>query len=153
MKTYIRDSNNRNLAAGFSLVEILVVLAIISILAGIVTVNLVSRPAEARVAAAKSELRVLKSALNVYRTDNGTVPTTAQGLAALIEKPTSPPVPPNYPDEPYLDTRTLPTDPWNNEYIYIAPGERGEKFEIICYGSDGQPGGEEDAADISSSDL
>ncbi|HMP89562.1 MAG TPA: type II secretion system major pseudopilin GspG [Kiritimatiellia bacterium] len=142
-----------SLARGFTLVEVLVVLAIISILGGIVMLNLVGKPAEARVTAAKTTLRALKSAVNTYRIDNGTVPTMQQGLQALITKPTTPPIPQNYPDGGYLDTRQLPRDPWNNDYIYLVPGRRGEAFEIITYGSDGQPGGEGDAADISSSDL
>jgi len=140
-------------AGGFTLVEVLVVLAIISILAGIVTLNLVGKPAEAKVTAAKTTLRALKSAVNSYRIDNGTVPTMQQGLGALITKPTTPPIPQNYPVDGYLDTRQMPRDPWNNDYIYLVPGRRGESFEIITYGSDGQPGGDGDAADISSSDL
>lgn len=138
---------------GFTLIEVLVVLAIISILAGIVTINIVNRPSEAKIAAAKTTLRALKSAVNVYRTDNGNIPTLQQGLGALIDKPTIPPVPANYPADGYLDTRVMPVDPWKNDYIYLVPGRRGESFEIICYGSDGQPGGDEDAADLSSSDL
>jgi general secretion pathway protein G len=140
-------------ARGFTLIEVLVVLAIISILAGIVTLNIVNRPGEARVAAARTQLVALKSAVNLYRTDNGTVPTMQQGLAALIAKPSTPPIPPNYPIEGYLDTRLLPVDPWKNDYIYLVPGRRGEAFEIISYGSDGQPEGEGDAADLSSSEL
>lgn len=156
-----RDSANANLHArrsdhllqGFTLIEILVVLAIISILASIVTINIVNRPSEAKIAATKTTLRALKSAVNVYRTDNGNVPTMQQGLGALMEKPSIPPVPSNYPVDGYLDTKAFPVDPWKNDYIYLVPGRRGESFEIISYGSDGQPGGEGDAADLSSSDL
>ncbi|HMO50965.1 MAG TPA: type II secretion system major pseudopilin GspG [Kiritimatiellia bacterium] len=149
----VPHSRGHVLRGGFTLIEVLVVLAIISILAGIVTLNIVNRPSEAKVAAAKTQLRALKSGVNMYRTDNGMPPTLAQGLAALITKPTLPPIPPNYPVEGYLDTRVLPKDPWKNDFIYLVPGRRGEAFEIISYGSDGQPGGEGDAADLSSSDL
>jgi len=146
-----RDATRRR--RGFTLIEILVVLAILSILAGIVTINVVNRPAEAKIAAAKTQLRALKLAVNMYRSDNGMVPTMAQGLNALIVKPALPPLPSQYPNEGYLDTRQLPKDPWKNDYIYLVPGRQGEAFEIISYGSDGQPGGEGDAADLSSSDL
>ena len=139
--------------SGFTLIELLVVMAILSILAGIVIVNITGKPAEARVAAAKTTLRTLKSATGMYLTDNGTAPTIQQGLGALITKPATPPIPASYPADGYLDTRVLPKDPWKNDYIYLAPGRRGEKFEIISYGSDGQPGGEGDAADLSSSEL
>jgi len=156
-----RDAENANLHAnrhsnktsGFTLIEVLVVLAIISILAGIVTINIVNRPSEAKIAATKTTLRALKSAVNVYRTDNGHVPTMQQGLGALMEKPVTPPIPSNYPADGYLDTKVFPLDPWKNEYIYLVPGRRGESFEIVSYGSDGQSGGEGDAADLSSSDL
>lgn len=143
----------RNATRGFTLIEVLVVLAIISILAGVVAVNIVGKPAEAKIAATRTQLRALKTAVNLYRTDHGTPPTLAQGLAALIEKPTAPPVPATYPADGYLDTKAMPRDGWNNDFIYLVPGRRGETFEIISYGSDGQPDGENDAADISSSDL
>jgi len=149
----LHPCRDRKIKSGFTLIEVLVVLAIISILAGIVTINIVNRPAEAKIAAAKTTLRALKSAVNVYRTDNGNVPTMQQGLGALMEKPVTPPVPSNYPADGYLDTKVFPLDPWKNDYIYLVPGRRGEAFEIISYGSDGQSGGENDAADLSSSDL
>ncbi len=158
MNTPTAPAKKRNLyrsprAAGFTLIEVLVVLAIISILAGIVTINVVRRPGEAKVAAAKTQLRALKSAVNLYRTDHGFIPTMQQGLPALIQAPTTPPLPEKYPADGYLDTQVMPRDPWKNDFIYLVPGRRGESFEIISYGSDGQPGGEDDAADLSSSEL
>jgi len=157
MKTYTRSDDTRiepiNATNGFTLIEVLVVLAIISILAGVVAINIVNKPAEAKIAATRSQLQAIKTAVNIYRTDHGTPPTMQQGLAALIEKPTSPPVPREYPADGYLDTKMLPRDGWKNDFIYLVPGRRGETFEIISYGSDGQPDGEADAADISSSDL
>ena len=145
-----KNSRSRN-AAGFTLVEILVVLVIITVLASVVTVSIVRKPGEARVAAARLQIKEIQTALQVYRTEQGRPPTQAQGLEALINKPTTEPVPASYPPEGYLETRVFPKDPWNNEYIYLAPGRRGEPYEVISYGSDGEPGGEGDAADISSS--
>lgn len=137
--------------AGFTLVEILVVIAIMAILAGMVALNLAGRPGQAKVAAAEMQIGILKTALNVYRTDHGVLPTMQQGLEALVRKPTSPPIPENYPSEPYLDSSEVPLDPWGNPYGYLVPGRNGEPFEIISYGSDGARGGEGDAADLSSS--
>lgn len=138
---------------GFTLVEILVVIVIITILAGIVTVSIVRKPGEARVAAAKMQLRQLQTALQVYRTEQGRLPTQAQGLEALVQRPVTEPIPPNYPAEGYLESRQLPRDPWNNPFVYLVPGRAGEAYEILSYGSDGEPGGDGDAADLSTSAL
>ena len=138
---------------GFTLVELLVVIAIISILAGVVTVSLVSKPAEARIAAAKLQIQQLQSALNIYRTDHGAYPTQEQGLEALVRLPDREPIPRKYPRDGYLTSRIVPKDPWKRPFIYLAPGRGGESYEIISYGSDGEPGGEDDAADLSSSAL
>lgn len=137
--------------AGFTLVEILVVIAIMAILAGMVAMNLADRPGKAKVAAAQMQIGILKTAVNVYRSDNTMIPTMNQGLDALVRRPTIPPIPPDYPREPYLDTGEIPLDPWGNPYGYLVPGRNGEAFEIISYGSDGARGGVEDAADLSSS--
>ena len=137
---------------GFTLVEVLVVIVIITILAGVVTVSLVRRPDEARAAATRMQIQQLRTALQLYRTEQGAVPSQEQGLEALVGKPSSPPVPEHYPPEGYLDSRKLPLDGWKHEFIYLAPGHKSEPYEIISYGSDGQPGGTEYAADISSSD-
>ncbi len=147
----MKSQNNRNCSSGFTLVEILVVIVIITVLATVVTVSIVRKPGEARVAAAKLQIKELQTALQVYRTEQGRAPTQAQGLDALLNKPAIEPVPAKYPPEGYLETRVLPKDPWNNDYVYLTPGRRGEPYEILCYGSDGEPGGNEDAADISSS--
>lgn len=147
--------NAQNLRAdlGFTLLEILVVIMIIAILAGIVGLNVARRPGEAKVTAARVQLKQLKHAVELYRLDQGRVPTTEQGLEALVSRPTREPIPANYPQEGYLESRTVPVDPWGNPYIYLSPGRRGETFEIITYGSDGEPGGADDAADLSTSDL
>lgn len=135
---------------GFTLIEILVVVMIIAILASIVSINVLRKPAEARVAAAQLQMKQLQTALQMYRTEQGRLPTQEQGLEALVRKPTSEPIPPKYPQEGYLEGRTMPKDPWGNDYIYLIPGRNGEVFEIITYGSDGEPEGENDAADLSS---
>jgi len=138
--------------SGFTLIEVLVVLFILMSLAGIVTVNVVRYQAEARVKQARLQISQLSEALHAYHLDHGRYPTQAQGLRALVEAPTLAPVPRNYPADGYLMRRSLPLDPWGNEYIYLAPGRRGEPYEILSYGSDGEPGGIASASDISSSE-
>lgn len=144
--TYSRKS-------GFTLMEILISVVIISILVTIVGVSVIRRPGEAKVAAAKLQVKNIKHAVQMYRMDQGRVPTETQGLEALCVKPVRGPIPEKYPEEGYLDSRKVPIDPWGNAYIYLAPGRNKEPFEIISYGSDGEPGGEDEASDISSSDL
>lgn len=139
--------------AGFSLVELLVAVTIMVILAGVVGLKLVNAPGKARVARARTEIALFKTAIQMYVNDNRIPPTARQGLQALVSKPTLQPVPEAYPDGGYLDRATLPPDPWGNDYVYLVPGSRGEPFEIVSYGSDAQPGGDGEAADISSSEL
>ena len=148
MKRTHRDSKS-----GFTLIEILVVIIIITILASIVSVNVLRKPGEARVSAAKLQIKQLQTAVQLYRTEQGRTPTQEQGLEALVSKPVTDPVPQQYPAEGYLESRKLPKDPWNNDFIYLIPGRNGEAFEIISYGSDGEPGGDGDAADLSTSGL
>ncbi len=138
--------------AAFTLIEVLVVIVIITVLASFVTLNIVNKPSEARAAAAKLQVKELQSALQIYRAEQGRYPTQAQGLEALVTKPTTEPMPPNYPADGYLSTTSLPKDPWKYDYVYLVPGRKGEPYEVISYGSDGEPGGEGDAADITSSD-
>ncbi len=140
-------------AAGFTLIEILVVIMIITILASIVGVNVLHKPGEARISSAKMQIKQLQTAVQLYRTEQGRVPTQEQGLSALVSKPTTEPVPARYPEEGYLESKKLPVDPWKREYIYLVPGRNNEAFEIISYGSDGEAGGDGEAADISSSEL
>lgn len=122
-------------------------------LAGIVTVNVIRHQSESRVQTAKLQISQLEQALQSFYLDHGRYPTQAQGLEALVEKPTRPPVPATFPEEGYLARRRVPLDPWGNPFIYLAPGRAGQPFEIISYGSDGEPGGTGHAADISSADL
>lgn len=137
--------------SGFTLIEVLVVLVIVMSLAGIVTVNLVRHQSEAKIKTARLQINQFESALQTYHLEQGRYPTQAQGLTALVARPTLAPVPTRYPEGGYLAKPRLPLDPWNNAYIYLAPGRAGEPYELISYGSDGEPGGEGNAADISSS--
>jgi len=137
---------------GFTFLEVLVVIVIISVLATIIGVKVAHRPAEARIVAARAQIGILRTALQSYRMDHGAYPSQAQGLSALVRRPEVPPVPRNYPEGGYLEAPNLPLDPWRNEYVYLMPGRTGESVEILSYGSDAKPGGSGDAADISSSD-
>lgn len=139
--------------SGFSLVELLVAVAIMLILAGVVAVNLMNEPGKARVARASADIGSLKTALRLYMDDNDLLPSQRQGLAALVTRPTTPPVPRNWRPGGYLDRSTIPSDPWGNPYVLFVPGRHGEPYEVVCYGSDGQPGGEGLATDLSSSTL
>lgn len=139
--------------SGFTLIEILVVVLIISILAGIVGLNVLRHPGEAKVTAAKIQIKTFKSALQLYRMEQNRYPSQDQGLKALCARPTTPPVPEHYPPEGYIESGKLPKDPWGHDYIFLSPGRNQEPYEIISYGSDGEPGGAREAADISSSDL
>ncbi len=148
----VRNMNMRR-SEGFTLLELLVVVVIITILATIVGVKVAQRPAQARVAAAKAQIANFRTALQMYRMDNGRLPTVEQGLKALCQKPAIAPVPERYPEGGYLESRKVPLDPWGREYVYIVPGPDGEPYEIISYGADGEPGGDGEAADISSAAL
>ena len=139
--------------SGFTLMEVLVVLIIITILATVVGVNVLHKPGEARMAAARVQIKSLQTALAMYKTEQGQFPTQEQGLDALCLPPTALPVPEHYPEGGYLETRKVPLDPWGHEYVYLVPGRHGEPYEIVTYGSDGEPEGKGEAADISSSDL
>lgn len=135
---------------GFTLIEVLVVIVILGILAALVVPRILERPDEARVIAAKHDIATIVQALKLYRLDNGRYPTTDQGLAALVSRPTLPPLPPNWKPNGYLER--LPQDPWRNPYQYLNPGLRGE-IDVFSFGADGQPGGTGIDADIGSWDL
>ena len=121
----------------------IVVLAIIALIAGLIVPNVIGRPDEARVTVAAADLRTISAALKMYRLDNGDYPTTQQGLAALAEKPTTPPLPRTWPEEGYL--AEVPRDPWDRPYVYRRTGGG---FELMSLGKDGKPGGEGVDADI-----
>ena len=139
--------------AGFTLLELLIVVLIITILGGVVGVQLAGRPHEARVAAARAQLENFRLALQLYRMDHGQYPTMRQGLQALVAPSSIEPRPRRFPEAGYLERMEVPLDPWGNPYVYLVPGSRGEPFEVLSYGRDGQPGGTGEDADISTSDL
>ena len=132
---------------GFTLLEVMVVVVILGILAALVVPRIVSRPDEARTMAAKQDIASLMQALNLYRLDNRSYPSTEQGLQALVARPTTAPLPANWKSGGYLER--LPRDPWGNPYRYLNPGVHGE-IDVFSFGADGTPGGEGNDADIGS---
>jgi general secretion pathway protein G len=135
-------------SAGFTLVEIMVVVVILGILAVLIVPRVLGRSDEARQAAAKHDIATIMQSLKLYRLDNGRYPTNDQGLQALVTKPTSAPAPSNW--KPYLDK--LPKDPWGNTYQYLSPGVHGE-IDVFSLGADSQPGGTGADLDIGSWQL
>jgi general secretion pathway protein G len=135
--------------AGFTLIEIMVVVVILGILATLVVPKIMGRPDEARAVAARQDIASVMQALNLYRLDNSRYPSTEQGLAALITKPATEPVPNNWKTGGYLDK--LPKDPWGRPYQFLNPGIKGE-IDVFSYGADGKPGGAGSDADIGSWD-
>lgn len=137
---------------GFTLLEILVVVFILSILAAVVAPRIIGRTDDARITEAKVQIKNFETALKLFKLDNGFYPDTQQGLDALVAKPTIGRIPPNYREGGYLEQKRIPLDPWGNPYIYVSPGLHGD-FDIISYGPDGKEGGEGKDADIKNWDL
>jgi general secretion pathway protein G len=135
---------------GFTLIEIMVVVVILGILAALVVPKIMGRPDEARVVAARQDIATLMQALKLYKLDNIAYPSTEQGLQALVVKPGSAPIPPNWKSGGYIDR--LPKDPWGHEFQYLNPGLHGE-IDVFSLGADGAPGGEGNDADIGSWSL
>jgi len=133
------------LQRGFTLIELMVVLLIIGVLAALIVPNVLDRADDAKVTAAKADISNLMQALKMYRLDNSRYPSAEQGLAALVNKPSTEPVPPNW--KKNLDQ--LPNDPWGRPYVYLNPGIKGE-IDVMSFGADGQSGGEGKNADIGS---
>ncbi len=132
--------------AGLTLIEMIVVLAIIALVAALIVPNVIGRPDQARVTVANTDMRTISAALKMYRLDNGDYPTSEQGLAALAQRPTTGPTPVNWSPSGYLEQ--VPSDPWGQPYKYFSPGQNGSGFQIVTFGKDGKPGGEEIDADI-----
>jgi general secretion pathway protein G len=135
----------RRAAAGFTLIELMVVLVIIGVLAALIVPNIMNRTDDARATAARTDVNNIMQALKMYKLDNLRFPTAEQGLQALIQKPATNPVPPNW--KGYLEK--LPNDPWGRPYQYLSPGIKGE-VDVMSFGADGQSGGEGKDADIGS---
>jgi len=134
---------------GFTLIEIMIVVVILSILASLIIPRIMNRPDQARVVKAQQDMRALESALNMYRLDNYHYPSTNQGLQALVNKPAGRPVPANW-QQAYLDK--LPKDPWGQPYLYLMPGKHGD-FDLLTHGADRHKGGEESDADLGNWEL
>ncbi len=130
---------------GFTLIEVMVVVIILGILAAIIVPRLTGRTEQARVVKAKTDIRSIEAALELFRLDNGFYPSTEQGLEALVRKPTTGRIPRNWRKGGYL--KKVPLDPWGNPYIYLSPGEHGE-YDLYTLGADGEEGGEGADADI-----
>ena len=133
--------------AGFTLIEIMVVIVILGLLAALVVPKLVGRTEEAKKTQARVQIKNLEQALELFKLDNGFYPATEQGLEALVRIPEAGRIPKNYRKGGYLDR--LPKDPWGNGYVYISPGTHGD-YDISSYGADGAPGGEGEDGDINS---
>ncbi|MBW2175520.1 MAG: type II secretion system major pseudopilin GspG [Deltaproteobacteria bacterium] len=137
---------------GFTLIELMVVIVILGILAGLIVPRIMGRPEEAKQLKAKLTIESLETSLRLYKLDTGSYPTTEQGLQALIERPDTGNVPKGYRDGGYLEKGRVPRDPWENEFVYLSPGVNGE-YDIVSYGADGIPGGEGKNKDIKSWEL
>ena len=133
--------------AGLTLIELMVVVVILALLAVVIVPRVIDRPDQARAARAQADIAAIASALNLYRLDSGSYPTTDQGLAALVTRPTAAPVPANWAEGGYLER--VPDDPWGRPYLYLSPGVHGP-FDIVSYGADGRSGGSGADADLTS---
>ena len=135
---------------GFTLIEMMVVVAIIGLLATLILPRVLGRQEQAQVEKAKADIQALSSAMKLYKLDNFNYPSTQQGLDALLRKPGGDPPANNWKQGGYIER--LPKDPWGNDYQYLSPGQHGD-FDIWSFGSDGKPGGGGTAADIGNWDT
>jgi general secretion pathway protein G len=150
---YFKDKQTMMMnSRGFSFIELMVVVIILGILAGMIVPRYMGRTDDAKQIKARVDIAAIETSLKLYHLDNGFYPTTEQGLAALIEKPTLEPIPSNWSENGYLDKRKLPKDPWGRDYLYISPGVNGD-YDILSYGADGVPGGEGKNQDIKSWEI
>ena len=132
---------------GFTLIEIMVVMVILGILAGLIIPRIMGRPEEARRTKARIQIESIETALKLYKLDNGSYPTTEQGLQALVEPPSVGKLASAWREGGYLEKGRVPKDPWDNEYVYLCPGIHGD-LDLVSYGSDGETGGEGKDMDI-----
>ncbi len=137
---------------GFSLIELMVVIVILGILAGMIMPKLMGRTDQAKRVKAQVDITALDTALKLYKLDNGSYPTTEQGLKALIEPPEKNGTTGSWKKGGYLEKKALPKDPWGREFIYLCPGTNGD-YDIISYGADGVPGGSDENQDIKSWEI
>ena len=138
--------------SGFTLIELMVVIIILGILAGLIVPRIMGRPEEARRMKARVQIESIETALKLYKLDNGYYPTTEQGLQALVQPPTVGSLPKKWREGGYLEKGKVPMDPWGNEYVYLSPGIHYD-FDLTSHGADGQPGGEDKDQDINNWEL
>jgi general secretion pathway protein G len=148
IKTIRRKQGER----GFTLIELMVVIVILGILAGLIIPRIMGRPDEARRAKARMQIESIDTALKLYRLDNGSYPTTEQGLQALVELPSVGAAAKNWRQGGYLERGKVPKDPWDKEFVYISPGTHGD-FDLSSLGADGEVGGEGKNKDINNWDA
>ncbi len=139
--TYHRQRN------GFTLIELMIVIVILGLLATAIMPRILNRPEQARRTKTKIDIRSIESALSLFKTDTGRFPTTSEGLEVLVTDPGIK----GYNSDGYLDK--VPTDPWDNKYIYICPGIHSKDYDLESYGKDGEDGGTDDNSDIESWNL
>ena len=142
-----KDKRNKRKQNGFTLIELMVVIVILGLLAGVILPRFMGESDRAKQGIARTQMATLETALKMYKLDNGTYPTTEQGLKALVEPPTAGTLPRNWRKGGYLEKGKIPKDPWKNEFIYLSPGSHGD-FDLTSLGADGQAGGEEFDKDI-----
>lgn len=135
---------------GMTLIEIMVVVAIIGMITAMVTVTVIGFLEEARIETTRNQINTIESALDQFKRRHGFYPSTEQGLEALVEAPSVGRVPKNYPEDGYL--KSFPKDAWGNDFVYYHPGVSGHKIEIISLGADAEEGGEDESADITNYD-
>jgi general secretion pathway protein G len=137
---------------GFSLIELMVVIVILGILAAYIGPKLMGRTEDAKITQSKVQIEGLETALKLYKLDNGFYPSTEQGLQSLVEPPQSGNIPKKWRKGGYLEKGKVPKDPWGNEFVYLSPGVHGD-YDLVSYGADGVPGGEDENQDINSWEI
>lgn len=140
------NTSSKSSQRGFTLIEIMVVVVIIGVLGAIVVPQFMSRPDQAKVTAAHTDIQAIATALEMYRLDTFNYPSTQQGLEALSKRPAGSPVANNWNPQGYL--KSLPLDPWGTPYQYLNPGTHSAGYDLFSLGSDGVSGGQGHAADI-----
>jgi len=140
----------RSVRAGFTIIEIMAVIVIIGLLAGMVSIKVMSKVEDARIQTTKASLKTLDSAIQQFKMDTSRFPTEEEGLLALVEAPTDVT---GYPEGGYLNSKTVPKDAWRHDFVYLLNPEPGIPFEIVSYGADGEQGGEGHNADLKSNDA
>ncbi len=140
----IHPAHSRRNRAGFTLIELMIVVVILGLLATMVMPKVLSKPEQARRTKAKVDIRSIQSALGLFKTDTGRFPSTSEGLQALVTNPGID----GYDRDGYLER--VPTDPWGRRYVYISPGIHSKDYDLESYGKDGEDGGIDDDADIES---